>query len=448
MSSQTPVIFTLEKPPPSEKLSSKERLLFWARLPSTWLFFIILLSFVYLLQIFSPLRLNTDVVTLLSVGQSVAQGRGYLTYGQPTVFPPAYPSLLAILLWLGWAHPGVIVGINIALLGCGLLTLRYTLRSAFGLSQLDTLQIITFTLLSFVLIKHVTLALTDIAFFAVALVSVAIMVKANRSNSLSELLRWLVLAFLSVVLALITRRNGIALIPAFAWLIFSNKLVRRWFVKARLLSKATAALAVLLAFTSFVKITAATSSLRDVEETHGPRITPALVAEAVGYRVVEAGELTLNVPTSKAPAKIGRIVIPAVGLIIFGLIAKGFIHRRQIRPVDIFFLFYTAILMAWPYYDARFWITIVPFGMAYVTLALRDQVSGPWTIAKGGYKIGFAVMGAVALVYTTHLTFSGPQFGALDGGGIMKNSYCAAFSNCVATSVDDRRAADLLKAYR
>jgi hypothetical protein len=46
----------------------------------------------FVLQIFSPLRLNNDAITLLSMAESAAYGRGFLSDGQTTFLPSGYPA--------------------------------------------------------------------------------------------------------------------------------------------------------------------------------------------------------------------------------------------------------------------------------------------------------------------------------------------------------------------
>lgn len=428
---------------------SKEQFLPSLHHPRTWRWVISLLVLVYLFQIFTSLRLNTDAITLLSAGQSAAQGHGFLEDGKPTVFPPAYPSLMAMLLRLGWAHPIVIVGLNFAFLGLSVLALRYLLRVAFRFPSIGGLQVIAFTLLSFVLIKHVTIPLTDIAFLSIVTGSLAAMVKASSRKSLRGSVGWTAVAFLTVLLAIATRRNGIALIPAFGWLVFFHPIHRRWFEQVRVLQKAAALGAVLLMLMTFAETAVATSTLRDMEATRGPKLTPAVIAEALGYHVVEVGELALNIPSSKAPAKVGRILVPAVGVVILGLTTAGLMRRRrEIGPVDIFCLSYAAILFVWPYYDARFWIAVLPFVMTYVTLSLENRLHGVWKALAVGYKIGFAAAGVLALLYSTTLTFSGARFGERYAGGTMRTSYCVAFSTCASADKNDQKVAALLRSYQ
>jgi len=79
-----------------------------------------ILAFAFVLQIFTPLRLNTDAVTLLSMAESAAHGGAFLEDGERTVFPTGYPALLSVLLRLGLAHSWVIVSLNMVFLFLGL----------------------------------------------------------------------------------------------------------------------------------------------------------------------------------------------------------------------------------------------------------------------------------------------------------------------------------------
>src|SRR5262245_45619549 len=79
-----------------------------------------ILAIGFLLQTFTPLRINTDAVTLMSMAESAAHGRGFLDDGERSVFPPGYPAILAVLLKLGLAHSWIIVSLNMVFLSLGL----------------------------------------------------------------------------------------------------------------------------------------------------------------------------------------------------------------------------------------------------------------------------------------------------------------------------------------
>jgi hypothetical protein len=117
---------------------------------------LLLLGFFFVFQAFSPLRLNTDAVVLLSMGESAAHGHGFLNNGQKTVFPRGYPALLAVLMRTGLAHPWAIIGMNIVFLSVGLFATYSLLTRESIENKTVVLTICSLFLLSFVVIKHIT----------------------------------------------------------------------------------------------------------------------------------------------------------------------------------------------------------------------------------------------------------------------------------------------------
>src|SRR5579862_5389355 len=136
---------------------------------------LLLLGIFFVLQVFTPLRLNTDAMVLLSMGESAAHGGGFLDDGQKTVFPPGYPALLAVLMNIGLAHSWAIVGLNVALLSVGLFVTYYLFIQEFFKDKTAVLFICSFFLLSFVVVKHVTVPLTDIPYFCCSMSSLGVM---------------------------------------------------------------------------------------------------------------------------------------------------------------------------------------------------------------------------------------------------------------------------------
>ena len=90
-----------------------------------------LLVICFALQVFSPLRLNTDAISYLSMADSAAHGGGLLDNGQKTVFPPGYPALLSVLLRIGLAHSWSIVALSLVFLLAGLKALYFVLVREF-----------------------------------------------------------------------------------------------------------------------------------------------------------------------------------------------------------------------------------------------------------------------------------------------------------------------------
>ena len=76
----------------------------------------------YLLQLFTPLRTNTDAISFLEIAASAGDGHGFLIQGEPSHFPPGYPFLVAALDRAGLACSTVLVGSNLAALAMGLVS--------------------------------------------------------------------------------------------------------------------------------------------------------------------------------------------------------------------------------------------------------------------------------------------------------------------------------------
>src|SRR5207249_3481140 len=136
----------------------------------------------YFLQVVTPLRLHPDTVVLMTVAESVQRGTGYLFHGQPTVFPPGYPTLIALLAKLHLAYVGVFVALNVVFMVLGLLAVRYLLSDFFP-SRRAVFGICVVSLLSMVFIRFSALLLTDMIFFGVSMCSLAALKSASRHLS-------------------------------------------------------------------------------------------------------------------------------------------------------------------------------------------------------------------------------------------------------------------------
>ncbi len=186
------------------------------------------LAVCYLAQIFTPLRLNDDAVTLLSEAESVAHNNGFLIHGQSTLYPPGYPALLASLLRMGVAHTWVILTLNAGFLFLGLFALRYVLTLTFFQDQRYVLTVFALSLLSFVFIIFFTLPLTDVPFFCVAMCCLASMEHTVRLGVGGRFWRWLLVASILFLGSIAVRRVGLALIPAFLWMVISHPAVKTY----------------------------------------------------------------------------------------------------------------------------------------------------------------------------------------------------------------------------
>ena len=102
--------------------------------------------------------------------------------------------------------------------------------------------------------------------------------------------------------------------------------------------------------------------------------------------------------------------------------------RKRVEVIDVYLAGYGAILLVWPYRDARFWIPVFPILVGYSWLVF--QWAGRWRGIRWGapvYLASYSVLGAVALAYISWISLSGDSFPDRYAGGVYRESYQAAY---------------------
>ena len=389
---------------------------------------LLLLAICFVLQIFSPLRLNKDAIVLLSMGESAAHGGGFLDSGQKTVFPPGYPALLAILLRLGLAHPWVIVCLNIVFLSVGLFAAYLLLIRQFFADKALVLMICSFFLLSYVVVKHFPIPLTDVPFFCCCMCCLGVMSWTTSVDSNWQFLMLVGSAWLLAVGAIAVRRVGVALVPPLVFMIVSSRQFKSLLKCFSRRTKVIIAVFFVVVGVGTARVVAKTSSLSDFISVAKKSKVSALILQILSYRLTEFGELLGNLPLTKLPAKL-HVLVPWMGLLLFLLILLGVAtKRREISPTEVFLVCYMGILFAWPYYDARFWLPVIPLLIAYSVLAVKKLRLPKALITI--YCVTFAIVGLGVIAYSTRITFAGSKFPDRYGDGYLRPTYCAAFQTC------------------
>ncbi|MEM1154208.1 MAG: hypothetical protein AAGI44_08700, partial [Pseudomonadota bacterium] len=187
--------------------SSLLKLLLWGLLTTA--------ALAYLIQVATPLRLNTDAYRLLSLAVSAHEGRGFLVDGEPDQFPPAYPLAVRSLMDASIANAATLVILNLASLGFGLALLWRWLRKLWGGGLSPVLLVLLWTMLSWVLIKHITLPLTECLYLAFSMLTLELALRFLDARGRRKWV-WIILAFSAAWLALMTRTVGVTLFPALA----------------------------------------------------------------------------------------------------------------------------------------------------------------------------------------------------------------------------------------
>jgi hypothetical protein len=412
-------------------------------------FLLTILAITFLLQVFTPLRLNTDAVTLLSMAESAAHGGGFLDDGAKSVFPPGYPAMLAVLLKLGLAHPWVIVGLNMLFLSLGLWAAFSLLLEEFFADRAVVVMICCLFLLSYVVVKHSTIPLTEGPFFFLSMCCLAFMRKAVNQSSARHFVLLSGAALLSAAAAITIRRIGIAFVPPVAFMFLTSHQFRSFWGGLSSRSKLIVLLGSGVVVSATADIFMFTARWRDFIGDAQQRYTIIPLSWLPWYRLKEFGELFINFPVYRMPPAFQRVV-PWIGFLLLLLLLVGLATRRgKFSPTDVFIVCYAIILAAWPYYDARFWWPIIPFLIAYSLSAVR-RLKIP-AIVVGIYCVWFVILGFGAIAYSTRISFSGCDFPQRYGAGDLTTTYRAAFDQCRNGGSSDQvnvRVLRLLREYR
>jgi len=361
---------------------------------------------VYFLQVVTPLRLHPDSIILLSIGETVAQGGGFLYHGHSTVFPPGYPALIAALIELHLDRVWVVVSVNVIFILIGLLALRRLFKDRLGEVALDAVCLLS--LLSFVFVKYSTIPLTDSVFFGVSMCTLAVMQRGASH------LTWRTgIGSLSLVIACIcVRRIGIAMLPPLLLMILRNVSYSfgRLSVRMRVITLSVAAAIA----AAMICVAYATSTLSDFTYAMKGHLPIEAVLGIAKFRLSELGEIAVNLPFSALPP-IVRAGVPFIGGCALLLSFGGLFDGKQFGVIETYVLSYTAVIFVWPFYDPRFWLPVIPLLITYTWLLLGRFANGKIVPrACLAYVMLFVVMGIFSIVSNTAVSFSHSGFDAAD----------------------------------
>jgi hypothetical protein len=401
---------------------------------------LLLVSLVYLVQIASPLRLVGDGVDYLLQASSAADGNGFRVHGEQSMRPPGYPALIFLLVKAGIGKSWAIVALNCLLLGIGCWSSYYVLRSAFAFEAASAEIICLLTLLSFVMVKHVTYPLSDICFFGVSMPCLLLLLRAEAETSPGRYWQLAVAAPL-LVFCIELRTIGVALIPAFAWAAVGGvrwaKSVPQWLRQHRIASLLLLLLAIaamawagrMFLHSRYLQFNAKTLHRRGVIGN---------VAADLNDHTMEWGELAVNVPVSKLPAG-SKLPVWIAGFLALLLAAIGLWEKRRTLDASVWYVAgYASIVFAYPWFDTRLWVPVLPLLMGYVLAGARRLA--PSRVLRPAifiYCSLFCLLGMIALGYSTRVTFAGSQFPDLYGDGTLRATYRNALLGEAPKNADD-----------
>lgn len=388
---------------------------------------LIALTVIYCLQILSPLRLDTDAVTYLSLSESALAGKGFVYQGEATHFPVGFPLIIVGLDLLGIANSYSFVSLNIFFLSIGIVASDSIFRQNFGIKPRVSMLLCCLTLLSYVFIKHTTIPVSDIPYFGVSMLCLSLLGWFERSRSQNQY-QTILLAIGLALMAISIRTIGVALLPALLWAVLKNKGLIKFsptvYRGRNFLVIATSTI-LLLGF-----LVSRTSYFHEATTIYASTGLSQAVIYNVSYILKAWGEIAINIPASKSFWLL-KLLYPLMGALVFVLVLRGLWLRRQVfGTVEIYILGFIFILFVWPYYGVRLWLPIVPLLMGLVTLACQQQFKRfrlKWVAIL--YLGIFAILGTGALGYSTRITFAGSKFPEVYGNGMYTQTYQLAIND-------------------
>jgi hypothetical protein len=407
---------------------------------------LLLVSCLYVVQLASPLRLNTDAMTYLSLAASAADGHGFVDGPKTVRFPPGYPAIIALSDKAGVVSPALLVAINLLFLGlAALCTVLIGLRH-FRFSTGVAAACGTAVLLSFVVVKHATLPVAESVFTGAVLASLYLLVVSDRNHGVR---RWIIvgLAAAIVLISIQLRTVGIALIPAvlFAILTPGYRYLAARNSKGRLIAilvvasvAAAVVLAVLLARSAYVD---------DVVRIIGYGDAAGIASRNLRWKLLEWGALVVNVPETRLPAA-AAVPLMAIGLSGIGLVTYGAWCQRMFGPVAVFALVYALIIFLWPGYDTRFWLPLLPVLILYAASGMRalSRRKVP-RAAVSLYLVAYFALGLAALTYSARISLAGERFPYLYGDHHLRPTYLLIHHGEPGPGKINPRALRLLQRY-
>jgi hypothetical protein len=391
-----------------------------------------MLALVYAIQIPTPLRINQDAADLLDLASKLTDGQPFLLHGLKPVFPIGMPLVFSLMERCRIANSSGFITLNFICIVIAWVSAT-TISKRLSLPPVHAQWSLIIAFSSFILLKHAVIPLTDVPYMAASLAAVALLEKAQDTNlpQVRVLILWLVSAALLAVAATLIRRVGIALIPAFFYVLCSGCL-RSTHWRDRVRGKSLLAVSLIIA----LSIAAITVLLLHHYLLYLPDLPGSAyfggplqkASEIIFLRTSELGEVLLNVPKAKLRGL--HDLSTCAGIVLtFLLLAGIWKARRVLRPAHVYLLSYLAILYMWPYGDHRFWLPVLPL-LALVSLQALEPLM-QYTPARAliyAYTTIYLLLFLTAAAFTTRITYSA-RFPETYADGQSAAEYNAAWSN-------------------
>jgi len=138
-----------------------------------------------------------------------------------------------------------------------------------------------------------------------------------------------------------------------------------------------------------------------------------------------------------------------LALLIFSVVLWQ--QRKKFTVVLCYISAFSAIVLAYPWFDTRLWLPVLPFIFIYLFMALKGTVNATaFRTVIMAWCLVYVLCGLAGLAYSTRLTFLSPEsFAKTYGDGNLRAAYRVVYQG---TAPNEKNAnADaiyLLRRYR
>lgn len=407
------------------------------------LFAVITLAF--LANCFTPLHIHFDSVRYFNIKDCIEFGCAPDSFAATDYLPYGYTALLITLSKLGILNAFFIAFVNCLFLFAGV----YFVQKIFkGLVHPYLLFVVV--LFNWTVIKFAAHPLSEMQYIFFSCTSLYCFHLYTQKKSYG----WLALAFVFSIFTVLTRTVGVSLLPALMLgVLYQHRAeIGRIIRKNKLLiTGCIIALVVLAFFAKQLKIGDYTGLLN---ERLGNGLG-SFIGVNLQNHLRELGEVLVNLPSGKLleylPPSAGMALFIALGAgTLLWLLYALFAKNSQIPfYIKMYLLFYSFIILNWPYYDPRFWVPVLPL---LVAVLLRTPFNR-WPWLKWLSRIYLSVyiaLGVFAAAYALKLGFNKAAFAQKQANGVYRNEYETYFfgkpQSDTATMLD-QNVEQILKKY-
>lgn len=370
---------------------------------------------IYCVNFCTPFRLTNDTIRYFILKEAVA---GTLPSGFGTIndfLPYGYVGFLLILSWLKVLSP-----FTIALLQFGYFAGSLYYVSKLFSSHVQARWLVLISLLNWTAIKFTVTPLSEMQFLFFSMGTLWYYQQFNASRRFKYLAALLVFA----AIAVFTRTAGIALVLA---LLLSYCLQQRQWLIQKVKQHKGFAIFFLLGIAGLIVWLYAGTSFREYLHyifrvlQYGPWY---FITTNLSWHLTDWAELFLNVPYSKTsvliPAGPGHWLYMLAGLFFLVVVIKKLFSRQYALPLvaKVYLITYMLLIFNWPFYEARFWVPVMPLALA-ILLVRNKPVPVGWKLMAGVYVL----TGLFALGYYTWISFDKQAMARKHDAGLWRGEY-------------------------